>query len=314
MSQVPAREPYPPESTTTGELQEMQLPTRPESGTETAERLERQLDHLIDLLAADRLVTKSQPPGGEGAGDRLSQRPDDLSSVEAGSDLLELSIVMPCLDEAQTIGTCVLKALYAIDRMGISGEVVVADNGSRDDSVQIAQELGARVVHVDEPGYGAALMGGIAVARGRFILMGDADDSCDFSKAHQFYEKLCRGAELVQGCRLRGGGGRVMPGAMPWLQQLGHPVVSWLARRIHRAPTNDVTCGMRGFTKELYQRLDQRCTGTDFATEMIVKSARCGASMEEVPIVMHARNGQKRSLGQRSLFRQAWMLLRWSLA
>src|SRR5713101_5801175 len=189
-------------------------------------------------------------------------------------DGLEVSVVLPCLNEADTVASCVEKALRALRQHAIAGEVIVADNGSSDGSQAIAARLGARVVPVAARGYGSALMGGIAAAKGRYILMADADDSYDLSELPRFVEQLRSGSELVQGCRLPSGGGRVLPGAMPILHRwLGNPLFSFLARLMFRAPVHDIYCGMRGFTKGLYQRLDLRCTGMEFATEMIVKAS-----------------------------------------
>lgn len=292
-----------------GELIELKLPRR--IADDAVSRAERQFDHLVELLATEQaddtaVFEERDPSLPQRAIDKNPQQAQDTQSPPAE---LELSIVMPCLDEADTVGTCVLKAKYAIEKMGIQGEVIVADNGSRDDSVEIAQELGARVVHVDAPGYGAALMGGIEAAHGRFVLMGDADDSYDFSQAHRFYDKLCDGAELVQGCRLPAGGGRVLPGAMPLLHQFGNPGLTWLVRKMFRAPINDVYCGMRGFTKELYGRLDQRCTGMEFATEMIIKSTLFDAKISEVPITLHP-DGRKAHRPHLRTFRDGWRTLR----
>lgn len=291
------------------EMLEMRLPQRQASSNEIASRAERTLDDLIAMLADERLREKQakSQPNNSSRGDAVPSNPS-IEPVES----VELSIVMPCLDEADTVGTCVSKALNAIQEMGIIGEVIVADNGSRDNSVEIAEALGARVVHIDEPGYGAALMGGIEAARGRFVLMGDADDSYDFSQSRRFYRKLCEGAELVQGCRLPSGGGRVMPGAMPWLHQYGNPGLTWLVQKMFRAPINDVYCGMRGFTKELYQRLDQRCTGMEFATEMIIKSTLFGAEIAEVPIVLHP-DGRKAHRPHLRTFHDGWRTLRFFL-
>ena len=184
---------------------------------------------------------------------------------------------MPCLNEADTLATCIRKALTAMRHAGIAGEVVVADNGSTDDSPAIATAEGARLVPVADRGYGAALMGGIEAAHGRFVIMGDADDSYDFGEVPTFVERLREGYDLVQGCRLESGGGRVLPGAMPRLHRwLGNPMFSRIARRWFRAPVHDIYCGLRGFTKALYQTLDQRCTGMEFATEMIIKASLLG--------------------------------------
>jgi hypothetical protein len=188
----------------------------------------------------------------------------------------------------------------------------VADNGSRDDSVEIAESLGARVVHVTQRGYGAALMAGIEAAHGKYVLMGDADDSYDFTSAAKFYERLCEGADLVQGCRLPGGGGRIMPGAMPKLHQWGNPWLTWMVQKMFHAPVNDVYCGMRAFRKEFYKRLDQRCTGMEFATEMIIKSALFGARISEIPITLY-KDGRTVHRPHLRTFRDGWRTLRFYL-
>lgn len=222
----------------------------------------------------------------------------------------ELSVVMPCLNEADTLATCVQKAQRALSEAGINGEIIVADNGSTDGSVEIARELGARVVPVAQKGYGAALMGGIAAARGRFVIMGDADDSYDFGEAPKFFQQLRAGHDLVQGCRLPSGGGRVLPGAMPFLHRWwGNPMFSLLARWWFRAPIHDVYCGLRGFSKAHYQSLDQRCTGMEFATEMIIKSSLRGARIAEVPITLHP-DGRKAHAPHLKTFRDGWRTLR----
>src|SRR6266571_1416470 len=200
---------------------------------------------------------------------------------------VEVSIVMPCLNEADTLEACLGKARRALEAHGIRGEVIVADNGSTDRSPEIATGMGARLVRVVAKGYGNALMGGIAAAAGRYVIMGDADDSYDFLETPRFVEKLREGYELVQGCRLPSGGGTLMPGAMPLLHRvLGNPMFSAMARSWFGAPIHDVYCGLRGFTKELYDRLDQRCTGMEFASEMIIKAALHRARTAEVPITL----------------------------
>ncbi len=233
--------------------------------------------------------------------------------MSLAEESIEVSIVMPCLNEADTLESCVTKALRALRENNIAGEVIVADNGSSDGSPEIARRLGARVVTVTEKGYGHALMGGIAAARGRFIIMGDADDSYDFLETPKFVEKLRQGYELVQGCRLPSGGGRVMPGAMPFLHRWwGNPMFTWLTRWWFRAPIHDVYCGLRGFTKELYQRLDQRCTGMEFATEMIIKAGLFGAKIAEVPITLHP-DGRKAHAPHLKTFRDGWRTIRFFL-
>jgi glycosyltransferase involved in cell wall biosynthesis len=225
----------------------------------------------------------------------------------------EISVVMPCLNESDTIAVCVQKAVTTLREHGIDGEVVVADNGSTDGSIQIAEENGARVVHVKTPGYGSALMGGINAARGKYVLMGDADDSYDFRELPKFVAKLREGNELVQGCRLPSGGGTVMPGAMPWSHRwIGNPMFSLLARTWFGCPIHDVYCGMRGFTKELFNRLEQRCTGMEFATEMIIKSSLFGAKIDEVPITLHP-DGRKKHGPHLRTVRDGWRTLRFYL-
>jgi Glycosyl transferase family 2 len=222
----------------------------------------------------------------------------------------ELSVVMPCLNEADTLGTCIAKAQAAMDASAIDGEVIVADNGSTDGSQAIASSLGARVVPVAARGYGNALMGGIAASRGRFILMGDADDSYDFFELPRFVQKLREGYDLVQGCRLKRGGGQLLPGAMPTLHRvIGNPLFSMLARSWYQTPISDVYCGLRAFTRDHYERLDQRCTGMEFATEMIVKSTWGSARIAEVPITLHP-DGRKAHPPHLRTMRDGWRTLR----
>lgn len=229
------------------------------------------------------------------------------------SDPIELSVIMPCLNEADTIGSCIEKASRALREHNIVGEIIVADNGSTDQSPEIAERMGARVVFVKEKGYGHALMGGIAVSRGRYVLMGDADDSYDFLELPAFVEGLRAGFDLVQGCRLASGGGRVLPGAMPFLHRWwGNPMFSAMARQWFRAPIHDVYCGLRGFTRALYDRLDQRCTGMEFATEMIIKSSLLGAKITEVPITLHP-DGRVVHAPHLRTFRDGWRTLRFFL-
>jgi glycosyltransferase involved in cell wall biosynthesis len=226
---------------------------------------------------------------------------------------LELSVVMPCLNEADTLARCIETAQRSLADGGIRGEVIVADNGSTDGSPAIAEDAGAHVIHVPEKGYGSALMGGIAAARGRFVVMADADESYDFAEIPRFVEKLRLGDELVQGCRLESGGGRILPGAMPLMhRRIGNPLFSWIARRWFGAPIHDVYCGMRGFTKELYMRLGQRCTGMEFATEMIVKASLRKARIAEVPITLHP-DGRKAHSPHLRTFRDGWRTLRFFL-
>jgi glycosyltransferase involved in cell wall biosynthesis len=225
----------------------------------------------------------------------------------------EVSMVMPCLNEADTLAACISKAQRALDEHDIDGEIIVADNGSTDGSQSIAFSLGARVVSVADRGYGNALMGGIEAARGRYIIMGDSDDSYDFGEIRQFVEKLRRGYDLVQGCRLPSGGGKILPGAMPRLHRwCGNPLFTFIARWWFQAPVNDVYCGMRGFSRSLYSKLDLRSGGMEFATEMIIKAARLQASIAEVPITLHP-DGRKSHPPHLRTFRDGWRTLRFFL-
>lgn len=225
----------------------------------------------------------------------------------------ELSIVMPCLNEADTLEVCINKAKRGIADSRISGEIIIADNGSTDGSIKIAERLGARVINVEEKGYGNALMGGIEAAKGKFVIMGDADDSYNFLEVPKFVEKLRQGFDLVQGCRLPAGGGQILPGAMPFLHRWwGNPMFSKMVRLWFNAPINDVYCGLRGFTKELYNNLDQRCTGMEFATEMIIKSSLFQVNIAEVPITLH-QDGRKSHAPHLKTFRDGWRTLRFFL-
>jgi len=234
------------------------------------------------------------------------------SNVES-LPVLEVSIVMPCLNEADTLAVCIEKAGRAMSEHNIAGEIIIADNGSTDGSQQIAGGLEARVIDVESKGYGHALMGGIDAARGKYVIMGDSDDSYDFLDIPRFVEKLREGYDIVQGCRLPSGGGRVMPGAMPFLHRWwGNPMFSMMARWWFKAPINDIYCGMRGFTKDFYERLDQRCTGMEFATEMIIKSSLYNARITEIPITLHPDGRTSHAPHLRS-FRDGWRTLRFFL-
>lgn len=227
-------------------------------------------------------------------------------------DSIELTILMPCLNEAETIAACVSKALASLRTLGIQGEVLVADNGSTDGSQAIATELGARVIPIPENGYGAALRGGIEAANGKYIIMGDADDSYDFSDLGGFVDKLREGVDLVIGCRLPAGGGTIKPGAMPWKNRwLGNPVLSWIGRTFYRTPIHDFHCGMRGFSKEAYKRMQLQTTGMEFASEMIMKATLKNMWVAEVPITLHP-DGRSRPPHLRP-WRDGWRHLRFML-
>ena len=234
-------------------------------------------------------------------------------TIGGASAAPEVSVVIPCLNEAETIATVISEARTALDQSGINGEIIVADNGSSDGSPDISRRAGASVVTVPDPGYGSALMGGIDASRGRLIIMGDADASYDFRSIPAFVARLRDGAALVMGCRLPSGGGTVMSGAMPPLHRWwGNPMFSWLARSWFRAPTHDVHCGMRGFTRVLYDRLELRCTGMEFASEMVIKAALAGAAISEVPITLRRDQRVTRSSHLRT-FRDGWRHLRFYL-
>jgi len=220
-----------------------------------------------------------------------------------------VSAVMPCLDEELTIGRCIEKAFCAFRELGISGEVVVADNGSKDRSINIAASLGARIVHVEKRGYGAALIAGIEAARGQYVIMADSDESYDWQSLQPFIEKLDAGHDLVVGNRFLGG---IDPGAMPPLHRyLGNPVLSWLARTVHGAPVGDFHCGMRAFRREAFPRMQARTSGMEFATEMIVNSVKAGLNIGEVPTRLH-KDGRDRPPHLRT-FRDGWRHLRFIL-
>jgi len=196
----------------------------------------------------------------------------------------EVSIVIPCLNEENSIGIVVEKAKRAIEMMGVSGEVIVADNGSTDRSVEIALSKGARVVHVPQKGYGNALRGGIEAARGRIIVIGDADDSYDFLEAPKLVAKIKEGYDLVVGSRFKG---RILPGAMPWTSKIGNPIMTFTLNLLFRVNTSDSQSGMRAFTKEAYRKMQLQATGMEFASEMLIKAGKAKLKIAEVPITLH---------------------------
>lgn len=225
------------------------------------------------------------------------------------ADELELSIVMPCLNEARTLGTCLRKAMGFLRDYGIHGEVIVADNGSIDGSQELARDLGARVIAIADRGYGAALAGGIAAARGRSVIMGDSDDSYDFSDMMPIVEKLREGYDLVMGNRFRGG---IEPGAMPPLHRyFGNPGLTAIGRIFFKSGCRDFYCGQRGFRKSAVEAMDLRATGMEFALEMIVKATMMGLRVTEVPVRL-SKDGRDRPPHLRS-WRDGWRSLRFFL-
>ncbi|HWB11406.1 MAG TPA: glycosyltransferase family 2 protein [Pirellulales bacterium] len=239
----------------------------------------------------------------------LDLLPNPEVETAASSAELEVSIVMPCLNEAETLEQCILKAHEVIRRHRLSGEIVIADNGSTDGSQEIAERLGARVVEVTEKGYGSALRGGIEAARGRYVIMGDSDDSYDFSSIYPFVEQLRAGNDLVMGNRFRGG---ILPGAMPWKHRwIGNPALSGIGRLFFHCPAGDFHCGLRAFSKAAYRRMELHTTGMEFASEMVIKSTLNGLKIAEVPTVLH-KDGRSRPPHLRS-WRDGWRHLRFML-
>jgi glycosyltransferase involved in cell wall biosynthesis len=225
------------------------------------------------------------------------------------SDTLELTILMPCLNEAETLAICIAKARGFLNRTAISGEVLIADNGSSDGSQEIARNAGARVVDIAQKGYGAALMGGIEAARGKYVIMGDADDSYDFSNLDGFVTELRKGNALVMGNRFKGG---IEPGAMPWHHRyIGNPVLSFLGRLFFKTRASDFHCGLRGFNRQQILDLNLRTTGMEFASEMLVKATLTGLPVAEVATTLKP-DGRSRAPHLRS-FRDGWRHLRFLL-
>jgi glycosyltransferase involved in cell wall biosynthesis len=227
----------------------------------------------------------------------------------AASEALDVSVVIPCLNEVNSIGFCIVKARAAMEKAGLDGEVVVADNGSTDGSIETAQQHGARVVSVTERGYGAALRAGIVASRGEFIVMGDADDSYDFTAVPQFVAKWRKGFDVVMGNRFKGG---IKSGAMPWHHKyVGNPALTGVLNLLFRAGIGDSHCGMRGFSRAIFDRMDLRCTGMEFASEFVIKATQLGAKITEIPITLWPdKRGRPPHLRS---FRDGWRHLRFML-
>jgi glycosyltransferase involved in cell wall biosynthesis len=232
-----------------------------------------------------------------------------MGTSASSGERLELSVVMPCLNESETVGVCVRKALAALRQAGIAGEVIVADNGSTDGSVAIAQAEGARVVPVAEKGYGSALRGGIRAANGEYVLMADSDDSYDLGHIPRFVEQLRAGSDLVMGNRFSGG---IADHAMPFLHRyLGNPVLTGIGRLFFRSRCKDFHCGMRAFRKDSFLRMDIRSTGMEFASEMVVKASLLRMNVREVPTTL-APDGRSHPPHLRT-WRDGWRHLRFLL-
>ena len=237
-------------------------------------------------------------------------RATGADTLRAGNDVpCEVSIVMPCLNEAATVGMCVRKAHAAMERLKIDCEVIVADNGSSDGSLRAAKDAGARVVNVLAPGYGSAVIGGVAAARGRFVIMGDSDDSYDFSDLQPFIEKLREGYQLVMGNRFTGG---IRPGAMPFLHRyVGNPVLSGIGRLLFHNPCGDFHCGLRAFDRQTINELGLHCTGMEFASEMIARASMAGLRIAEVPTTLSPDGRRGRSSHLRCVrdgLRHLWLM------
>lgn len=238
-------------------------------------------------------------------------REPELSRQGPDASEVLVSVVMPCLDEEEGVGRCVETALRAIEELGVAGEVVVVDNGSTDRSAEVAAAAGARVVHEPRRGYGSAYLRGFEEARGRYLVMGDADTTYDFGELARFVEPLRKGrSDLVMGDRL---GGDIRPGAMPWAHRwIGNPILSGMLRILFRTRISDSHCGMRGLTRKAYERLGLRTTGMEFASEMVVSALREGLRVEEIPITYHPRQGESKLVGVRDAWRHVRFMLLYS--
>lgn len=235
---------------------------------------------------------------------------EPVASSKLGPAEVEVSFVMPCLNESQTLEGCIKAARKCIDEHGLRAEIIVADNGSTDGSQAIAERNGARVVPIREKGYGSALRGGTLAARGRFVVMGDSDLSYDFGAAMPFIERLREGDELVMGTRF--GAGKIMPGAMPLKHRyLGNPVLSWLGRVLFKVPVRDFHCGLRAYRKASFESWNLKTTGMEFASEMAIKASVKGARIGQVPITLY-KDGRDRPPHLRS-WRDGWRHLRFML-
>lgn len=222
---------------------------------------------------------------------------------------IELSVVMPCLNEAETIETCIRKAFTWMEKNGVNGEVVIGDNGSTDGSQKMATDLGARVIDIPRKGYGSALMGAIEASKGKYVIMGDSDDSYDFSNLNLYLDQLRNGYDLVMGNRFKGG---IAPGAMPFLHKyLGNPVLSFIGRLFFKCPVGDFHCGLRGFRQDIVNLLDLKTTGMEFASEMVVKATIFKLKITEVPTTL-SKDGRSRPPHLRT-WRDGWRHLRFLL-
>ena len=240
---------------------------------------------------------------------KLSTSQEDSKKIV---DEPEVSFLLPCLNEAKTLETCLRKIHSTIAQHQIHAEIIVADNGSTDGSDKIAAVAKAKVLQVKQKGYGAALQAGIAAAKGKYIIMGDADDSYDFSQTFPFIQKLREGYDLTMGCRLPKAGGTIMPGAMPWLHRwLGNPALSGIGRLFFKSPVTDFHCGLRAFRRDFCLKLDLQTAGMEFASEMVIKSTLMGAKIAEIPITLFKDGRDRRP--HLNTWRDGWRHLRFML-
>jgi glycosyltransferase involved in cell wall biosynthesis len=260
------------------------------------------------LCGAGYMENELSLPLGSVQGAAREREAMNVPDVE-GQEIV-VSVVMPCLNEEKTIGACVTKALEGIRLTGLPGEVIVSDNGSDDRSVEIATELGARVISQPVRGYGNAYRAGFDAARGKYIIMGDSDDTYDFTQIPAFIEKLREGNEYVLGSRFRG---TILPGAMPWLHQyIGNPVLTGLLNFMFGLKSSDAHSGLRAFTKDAYRRMRLRTTGMEFASEMVINAARARLKVAEVPITYYPREGESKLRSFRDGYRHLRFMLLYS--
>ena len=230
-----------------------------------------------------------------------------VADVSGREGALDVSVVIPCLNEAETVAICIAKAKSAMARSNLSGEVIVVDNGSTDGSAEIAAEAGAKVINERRRGYGNAYLAGFAAARGQYIVMGDADDTYDFDQVDSFVERLAQGADLVMGSRFKGS---IHKGAMPALHRyVGNPLLTGVLNLFYRSGVSDAHCGMRGFRRDALEGLDLRMPGMEFASEMVIRASKAGLRIEEMPIEYHPRRGESKLKS----FRDGWRHLRFLL-
>ena len=226
---------------------------------------------------------------------------------------MDLSVIIPCLNEQDTLSICINKCIKSFDKFNIKGEIIIADNGSTDGSIEIAKKLGVKIVNVKEKGYGNALIKGIESSSGKYIIMGDADDSYDFSKLDDFYKKLLEGYDIVQGCRFSIGGGKIEKSAMPLSHKyIGNPLFSFISKIFFSLPFNDVYCGFRGFRKDIFIKLNHFSNGMVFAIENLIKFKVNGYKCAEIPVVLH-KDGRKKSKSHLNTISDGWKTLRFLL-